>query len=77
MRAPVVRHTYPRLTARMLSRYASECQGLPRRWCLRRRLNRLVAAGWTVLHVTADDMRDPAALIARLEALLAAATFGK
>ncbi len=43
----------------------------------RRRLNRLVAAGWTVLHVTAEDMRDPAALIARLEALLAAAPSGK
>ena len=27
----------------------------------RRRLNRLVAAGWTVLHVTAADMHDPEA----------------
>jgi very-short-patch-repair endonuclease len=43
----------------------------------RRRLNRLVAAGWTVVHVTAADLRDPAALIARLKALLAAATSGK
>lgn len=43
----------------------------------RRRLNRLVAAGWTVLHVTAADLRDPDALVARLEALLRAATSGK
>lgn len=42
----------------------------------RRRLNRLVAAGWTVLHVTAQDLRDPAALVARIRALLAAATPG-
>jgi hypothetical protein len=37
----------------------------------RRRLNRLVAAGWTVLHVTADDMRRPAQLAARVLALRA------
>lgn len=37
----------------------------------RRRLNRLVAAGWTVLHVTAEDLRDPAALAARVRALIA------
>lgn len=43
----------------------------------RRRLNRLVAAGWTVLHVTAPDLRDPDALVARIRALLAAATSGK
>jgi very-short-patch-repair endonuclease len=43
----------------------------------RQRLNRLVAAGWTVLHVTAADMRDPAALVARVKALLRAATSGK
>jgi very-short-patch-repair endonuclease len=36
----------------------------------RRRLNQLVAAGWTVLHVTAADLRDPAALVARIKALL-------
>ena len=40
----------------------------------RRRLNRLVAAGWTVLHVTAADLRDPAAFITRLRAVLARAT---
>jgi very-short-patch-repair endonuclease len=40
----------------------------------RRRLNRLVAAGWTVLHVTAADLRHPDALIARIKALLATAT---
>jgi G:T-mismatch repair DNA endonuclease (very short patch repair protein) len=43
----------------------------------RRRLNGLVAAGWTVVHVTAADLRDPAALIARVQALLARATPGK
>ena len=40
----------------------------------RRRLNRLVTAGWTVLHVTAADLRDPTALVARVRALIAAAT---
>jgi very-short-patch-repair endonuclease len=43
----------------------------------RQRLNRLTAAGWTVLHVTAADMRDPEALVARVRALLVAATAGK
>lgn len=38
----------------------------------RRRLNRLVAAGWVVRHVTADDLRRPDALVARLRALRAA-----
>jgi hypothetical protein len=37
----------------------------------RRRLNRLVAAGWSVLHVTAADLRDPATLVARVRRLLA------
>ena len=37
----------------------------------RRRLNRLAAAGWTVLHVTADDMRYPERLAARLRVLRA------
>lgn len=37
----------------------------------RRRLNRLVAAGWVVLHVTAEDLRHPERLIARLRALRA------
>ncbi|WP_347057945.1 DUF559 domain-containing protein [Blastococcus sp. HT6-30] len=36
----------------------------------RRRLNRLVAAGWTVIHVTAADMRDPDGLVARVRAAL-------
>lgn len=40
----------------------------------RRRLNALVAAGWTVLHVTAADLHDPEALVARVRALLRAAT---
>lgn len=43
----------------------------------RRRLNRLQAAGWTVFHVTAADLRDVAALVASVRALLAAATSGK
>lgn len=43
----------------------------------RRRLNRLVAAGWTVLHVTAADLRDAAALIAQVKGMLASATAGK
>jgi hypothetical protein len=42
----------------------------------RRRLNELVAAGWTVLHVTAVDMRDPDALIGRIRKLLATREFG-
>ncbi|MCF6746117.1 DUF559 domain-containing protein, partial [Blastococcus sp. KM273128] len=40
----------------------------------RRRLNRLTAAGWTVVHVTAADLRDPAALVARVRDALARAT---
>jgi very-short-patch-repair endonuclease len=43
----------------------------------RRRLNRLVSAGWTVLHVTAADMRDPEGLVARIRALVAAPRAGK
>ena len=38
----------------------------------RRRLNRLSAAGWTVIFVTAEDLRDPVALIARIAAALSA-----
>lgn len=37
----------------------------------RRRLNRLVAAGWVVLHVTANDLRQPERLAARVRALRA------
>ena len=37
----------------------------------RRRLNRLVAAGWIVLHVTAEDLQRPERLAARLKALIA------
>ncbi len=36
----------------------------------RRRLNRLTAAGWTVIFVTAADLRDPVAVIARIAAAL-------
>ncbi|MGY1821523.1 hypothetical protein [Geodermatophilus sp. SYSU D00079] len=42
----------------------------------RRQLNALVAAGWTVLHVTAADLRDPEGLTARVRALLTARTSG-
>lgn len=37
----------------------------------RRRLNRLTAAGWRVIFVTAEDMRDPARLVERVGAALA------
>lgn len=37
----------------------------------RRRLNRLNAAGWVVLHVTLDDLRRPELLLARVRALRA------
>ena len=36
----------------------------------RQRLNRLVAAGWTVLHVTAADLKHPEALVARILQML-------
>jgi very-short-patch-repair endonuclease len=39
----------------------------------RRRLNRLTAAGWTVVFVTAEDLADPVGLVARIAAALAAA----
>jgi hypothetical protein len=38
----------------------------------RRRLNELTAAGWTVVFVTAADLADPVALVARIGAALAA-----
>ena len=37
----------------------------------RRRLNALVAAGWTVLHVTATDMYDPETVVASVRRFLA------
>jgi very-short-patch-repair endonuclease len=37
----------------------------------RRRLNRLTAAGWRVLFVTAEDLRQPARLLSRIRAALA------
>jgi very-short-patch-repair endonuclease len=37
----------------------------------RRRLNALVAAGWTVLHVTATDMYEPEAVVRAVRELLA------
>ncbi|MGY2065012.1 hypothetical protein [Blastococcus sp. SYSU DS0619] len=38
----------------------------------RRRLNRLTAAGWTVIFVTAADLHDPIALVARIATALRA-----
>jgi len=43
----------------------------------RRRLNALTEAGWKVLFVTAADLRDPVALVAKVRAFIAAATSGK
>jgi very-short-patch-repair endonuclease len=43
----------------------------------RRRMNALTAAGWKILFVTAADMRDPVALVAKVRAFIAAATSGK
>jgi very-short-patch-repair endonuclease len=43
----------------------------------RRRLNRLVGAGWTVLHVTAADLYDMDALIAGIKALIAVRECGE
>ena len=37
----------------------------------RQRLDRLSAAGWTVLHVTVEDMRQPARLVVRIRAAIA------
>jgi very-short-patch-repair endonuclease len=37
----------------------------------RRRLNKLVAAGWTVLHLTAADLHDPSGVLSKVLALLA------
>ena len=42
----------------------------------RRRLDALVVAGWTVLHVTAADLRQPEELVTRLAALVARTTPG-
>ena len=42
----------------------------------RRRMNALTTAGWRVLFVTAADMRDTAALVAKVRAFIAAATSG-
>jgi very-short-patch-repair endonuclease len=41
----------------------------------RRRLNELTAAGWTVVFVTAADLRDPVALLARIAAALSASGY--
>lgn len=37
----------------------------------RRRLNRLLAAGWVVVHVTASDLHDHGALVAQIRKLIA------
>jgi len=43
----------------------------------RRRMNGLTGAGWTTLYVTAADLRDPVALVAKVRAFVAAATSGR
>jgi very-short-patch-repair endonuclease len=43
----------------------------------RGRLNRLVQAGWRVLHLTAADLRDPAAVVAAVRRLLASRENGE
>ena len=43
----------------------------------RRRHNRLVAAGWTVLYVTAADMHDPEGLVTRIRSVLGTPASGK
>jgi hypothetical protein len=37
----------------------------------RRRINRLVAAGWVIVHVTLEDLRRPAQVLARIRAMRA------
>jgi very-short-patch-repair endonuclease len=43
----------------------------------RRRLNELTAAGWTVVFVTAADLRDPVLVVARIAAALAASRYAR
>jgi very-short-patch-repair endonuclease len=43
----------------------------------RRRLNALVQAGWKVLHLTAADMHDPAAVVAAVRRVLASCEIGE
>jgi hypothetical protein len=43
----------------------------------RRRLNRLVAEGWVVLHLTAADLKDPDGLVRRVRHLLAVREVGE
>jgi very-short-patch-repair endonuclease len=43
----------------------------------RRRLNKLVQEGWKVLHLTAADMYDPAAVVAAVRRLLASCEIGE
>ncbi len=58
-----------RLAVEYEGRWHGERQNVARD---RRRLNRLSAAGWTVLFVTAEDLADPVRLVARIAAALAA-----
>lgn len=59
-----------RLAVEYEGRWHGERQNVARD---RRRLNRLTAAGWTVLFVTAEDLVDPVRLVARIVAALSAA----
>ncbi|MFE6971894.1 hypothetical protein [Isoptericola sp. NPDC057653] len=58
-----------------LVKYSGGEFGDPRQRLLaeKRRHDALTEAGWTLVHVTWEDLRDPAALIARIRAALAAA----
>ncbi|SEL77355.1 Protein of unknown function [Blastococcus sp. DSM 46786] len=56
-----------RLAVEYEGRWHGERQNVARD---RRRLNRLTAAGWTVVFVTAEDLAEPVQLIARIAAAL-------
>lgn len=63
---------------RMAIEYDGAWHGDPRQLPRdRRRLNHLTAAGWRVLFLTAEDLRDRRALAAKVRAFLATATSGK
>ncbi len=57
---------------RVAVEYEGRWHGRPQQVALdRARLNRLTAAGWRVVFVTAEDLRDPDRLVARVAAVLA------
>lgn len=57
---------------RLALEYDGRWHGAPGQFAKdRERLNRLTAAGWRVLFVTAEDLRDPARLLRRIAAAIA------